>query len=105
MELDGTAAVVTGGASGHGEATARRLTKNGAKVVIADLQDDKREPLAEELGGTPKKTHVGATHPFNAPADAAHADELARREVELLRTSYMHADSIRLDAGIRMQPK
>ncbi len=53
MELNGTSAIVTGGASGLGEATARALTARGVRVVIADLdrQADKGEPLAKELGG------------------------------------------------------
>ena len=43
--------IVTGAASGLGEGTARMLAANGAKVVIADLQVDKGEALALELGG------------------------------------------------------
>lgn len=43
--------VVTGGASGLGEATARRIAAAGGKVVIADLQAEKGEALARELGG------------------------------------------------------
>ena len=71
MELNGTSAVVTGGASGLGEATARLLTKNGVKVVIADLQDDKGEPLAKELGGTFVKTDVTNTDQVIAAVEAA----------------------------------
>src|SRR3954467_8192326 len=71
MELNGTSAVVTGGASGLGEATARLLTKNGTKVVIADLQDDKGEPLAKELGGTFVKTNVTDTDSVIAAVEAA----------------------------------
>ena len=43
--------IVTGGASGLGEGTARMLAHEGAKVVIADLQVDKGQALAVELGG------------------------------------------------------
>ncbi|PAV69871.1 hypothetical protein WR25_04922 [Diploscapter pachys] len=46
-----TAAVVTGGASGLGAATARALAAKGAKVAIFDLQRDKGEALAAEIGG------------------------------------------------------
>ena len=52
MELKNTSAVVTGGASGLGEATARLLTDRGVKVVVADLNDDKGAALASEIGGT-----------------------------------------------------
>ena len=51
MDISGKVFIVTGGASGLGEGTARMLTANGGKVVIADLQVDKGEALAKELGG------------------------------------------------------
>ncbi len=51
MEISGKVFIVTGGASGLGEGTARMLAGHGAKVVIADLQADKGEALANELGG------------------------------------------------------
>ena len=51
MDIAGKVFIVTGGASGLGEGTARMLAANGAKVVIADLQTDKGEALAGELGG------------------------------------------------------
>ena len=51
MELTNSSAIVTGGASGIGAAAARMLAKKGAKVVIADLQADKGEALAKEIGG------------------------------------------------------
>ncbi|MBC8055151.1 MAG: 3-hydroxyacyl-CoA dehydrogenase [Rhizobiales bacterium] len=52
MDIAGKVFIVTGGASGLGEGTARMLVAHGAKVVIADLQADKGEALAAELGGT-----------------------------------------------------
>ena len=51
MDIAGRVFIVTGAASGLGEGTARMLAANGAKVVIADLQVDKGEALALELGG------------------------------------------------------
>jgi NAD(P)-dependent dehydrogenase (short-subunit alcohol dehydrogenase family) len=51
MQIQGVAAVITGGASGLGEATARELAKAGAKVAILDIQADKGEAVAKELGG------------------------------------------------------
>lgn len=71
MELNGTSAIVTGGASGLGEATARLLTTRGAKVVIADLQADKGEPLAKELGGTFVATDVANAEQVIAAVEAA----------------------------------
>ena len=52
MKLDNTvAAVVTGGASGLGAATARALAAKGVKVALFDLQKDKGEAVAAEIGG------------------------------------------------------
>jgi NAD(P)-dependent dehydrogenase (short-subunit alcohol dehydrogenase family) len=51
MELTNTTAIVTGGASGIGVACARALADRGATVVIADLQADKGEALADEIKG------------------------------------------------------
>ena len=50
MNIQGTGALVVGGASGLGAATARRLHDEGASVVIADLNAEKGEDLAGELG-------------------------------------------------------
>ncbi|MGZ4727270.1 MAG: SDR family NAD(P)-dependent oxidoreductase [Acidimicrobiales bacterium] len=60
MELNGISAIVTGGASGIGEGCARLLAGRGAKVVIADLQDDKGNALASEIGGA--FAHVDVTN-------------------------------------------
>ena len=50
MQVSGSSAIVVGGAGGLGEATVRRLHAAGAKVVVADLADDKGEALEKELG-------------------------------------------------------
>ena len=52
MQMNGIAAVVTGGASGLGAATASRLAANGAKVTLFDLNDDLGEAHARAIGGT-----------------------------------------------------
>ena len=72
MELNGISAIVTGGASGIGEGCARQLAARGAKVVIADLQDDKGNALATEIGGA--FAHVDVTN----PDDVIAAIELAK---------------------------
>ncbi|MFN4003454.1 MAG: 3-hydroxyacyl-CoA dehydrogenase [Hylemonella sp.] len=51
MQIAGKVFIVTGGASGLGEGTARRLAALGGKVVVADLQADKGEAVAREIGG------------------------------------------------------
>jgi NAD(P)-dependent dehydrogenase (short-subunit alcohol dehydrogenase family) len=52
MDVNGVAAVVSGGASGLGEATARRLHASGARVTILDFNAERGEALATELGAT-----------------------------------------------------
>ncbi|MGJ7580030.1 3-hydroxyacyl-CoA dehydrogenase [Variovorax sp. RHLX14] len=51
MQIEGKVFIVTGGASGLGEGTARMLATSGAKVVIADMQAEKGETVAREIGG------------------------------------------------------
>ena len=51
MDIAGKVFIVTGGASGLGEGTARMLAANGGKVVIADMQADKGQAIAQEIGG------------------------------------------------------
>jgi NAD(P)-dependent dehydrogenase (short-subunit alcohol dehydrogenase family) len=50
MEIQGSGALVVGGASGLGEATARRLAEQGAALTIADINEDAGRRVAEELG-------------------------------------------------------
>ena len=72
MDINGASAIVTGGASGIGAATARLLASKGAKVVIADLQADKGEALAKEIGGAFCKVDVTKTE------DIMNAIEMAK---------------------------
>ncbi len=64
MQVSGQGALITGGASGLGLATARRLTSAGAHVTIVDLASSKGAEIAEELGG------------LFVPADVTSADEV-----------------------------
>lgn len=63
---------MTGGASGIGAASARLLAKRGAKVVVADLQEDKGQELAKEIGGAFCKVDVTKTE------DIINAVEMAK---------------------------
>jgi NAD(P)-dependent dehydrogenase (short-subunit alcohol dehydrogenase family) len=72
MQISGNSAVVVGGAGGLGEATVRRLHAAGAKVVIADLADEKGEALAKELDARYVRTDATKTEDVNAAlAEAA----------------------------------
>jgi len=72
MDITGASAIVTGGASGIGASTARMLAARGAKVVIADLQEDKGNALADEIGGAFCKVDVTNTD------DIVNAVEMAK---------------------------
>ena len=71
MELAGTSAVVTGGASGIGAASARALTKRGARCVLIDLNDELGEALASELSGLYVKADVADPEQVQVAVDAA----------------------------------
>ncbi|WP_299350369.1 SDR family oxidoreductase [uncultured Shimia sp.] len=58
MNIADTCAVITGGASGLGEATARQFAASGAKVALFDLNEEVGEKVAAELGGTFHKVNV-----------------------------------------------
>ncbi|MFS2112391.1 SDR family NAD(P)-dependent oxidoreductase [Sphingomonas sp. Sphisp140] len=79
MKLDNNvAAVVTGGASGLGAATARALAAKGVKVAIFDLQKEKGEAVAAEIGGVFCEVNVTSDESVDAgfaKARAAHGQE------------------------------
>ena len=51
MELDGRVALVTGGGSGMGRGTARRLVTEGMQVCVVDINGDAAQAVADEIGG------------------------------------------------------
>jgi len=71
MNLQGSSSIVTGGASGIGEASARQLAAAGSKVVIADLNIEKGHAVAEELGGVFVKCDVSSIDDADAAIEAA----------------------------------
>jgi NAD(P)-dependent dehydrogenase (short-subunit alcohol dehydrogenase family) len=71
MELSGTAAIISGGGSGLGEAAARELSAAGSAVVIADLNEDRGKAVAAEIGGQFVKTDVSDEAAVAAAVDAA----------------------------------
>lgn len=71
MELARTSAIVTGGASGLGEATARALAARGVKVVVADVNDDAGRATATAIGGTYARCDVTNSEEVIAAITAA----------------------------------
>jgi NAD(P)-dependent dehydrogenase (short-subunit alcohol dehydrogenase family) len=73
MELEGASVLVTGGASGIGEASARRLSALGAKCLILDMNEEKGKAIASELRGEFAKADVADADEVQAAVDAAMA--------------------------------
>ena len=73
MNLADASAIVTGGASGIGEACARQLAEAGAKVVIADLQEERGADVATSIGGRFVKCDVSSESDGAAAVEAASA--------------------------------
>lgn len=71
MDITGTSAIVTGGASGIGAACVRRLAAKGAKVVIADLNATTGQALAAEIGGAFVAVDVTNTEQIKAAVNKA----------------------------------
>jgi NAD(P)-dependent dehydrogenase (short-subunit alcohol dehydrogenase family) len=71
VDINGASAIVTGGASGIGAASARQLAARGARVVVADLQEDRGAELAEEIGGAFVNVDVTNTEQIEAAINKA----------------------------------
>ena len=75
MRIDGIGALVAGGASGLGEATARALVERGARVAIADLNEDRANELVSELGDSALAFRCDVTSEGDVEAAVAGAVE------------------------------
>lgn len=73
MKIEGQAALVTGGGSGLGEATARELARLGAKVAVLDVNLEGAQRVAQDIGGIAVKCDVTDTASVQAALDAAAA--------------------------------
>src|SRR5581483_9645489 len=81
MQIKDATFIVTGGASGLGEGTVRMLVENGARVVVADLQTDKGDALAKQLGAKARFVKCDVT----SEADGQAAVERALRDFGALQ--------------------
>ena len=89
MQIRGSGALVAGGASGLGEATVRLLHAGGARVVIADVNAESGQDLADELGELVTFVRVDVTD----ASTVAEAVELAAAQTGGLRISVCCAGS------------
>ena len=81
MKLDGTAAIISGGASGLGAAVGRRLAAAGVTAVLADLNEEQGKAVAAETGGLFVKTDVADENSVTAAVNAAVATGAPLRTV------------------------
>jgi NAD(P)-dependent dehydrogenase (short-subunit alcohol dehydrogenase family) len=89
MRIEGVDALVAGGASGLGAATARRLAEAGARVTIADLNEERGQATAEEIGGRFVATDV--TDPTHVEAAVVAAGEL---RISVCCAGIAHAEKV-----------
>jgi len=68
MRLDGKVAIVTGAGSGFGEGIARRFAKEGAKVIVADINDRAGKAVADSLDGSARFIHADVSRGADAAA-------------------------------------
>ncbi|KAK3002496.1 hypothetical protein RJ639_022509 [Escallonia herrerae] len=91
--LNGKVAIVTGGASGIGESTVHLFAENGAKVVIADIQDEVGQKIADKLGENVCYIHC----------DVSDEDDVIRL-IDTAVSKYGHLDIMYNNAGIVDSP-
>ncbi|KAH9605509.1 hypothetical protein KSS87_004677 [Heliosperma pusillum] len=94
FRLNGKVAIITGGASGIGECTAKLFTQHGAKVVIADIQDDLGQSICKELGPSATFVHCDVTN-------EAHVKDV----VDYTMAQYGKLDIMHNNAGIGGPPQ
>jgi NAD(P)-dependent dehydrogenase (short-subunit alcohol dehydrogenase family) len=84
MEIDKSAVLVTGGAGGLGTAAARRFAQRGARVLIADVSDERGEALAREIGNGAVYFHTDMMDESSVASAVAAAAELAPLRVAIV---------------------
>jgi len=108
MDISGTVAIVTGGASGIGEASARALAERGSRCVVVDLDNDKGRKVASDIGGIFVRADTADAGAVQAAVDAATGPEPLRILVNAAgigygeRTVDRHGKAFDLDAFERV---
>ena len=98
MQLEGKVAVVTGAASGFGEGIARRYAEEGARVVLADLNDQMGGRIADEIGGTYVHTDVSDRDDVRAMVRTA-VDAYGRLDTMVNNAGVTHVNRPMLEVG------
>jgi 3alpha(or 20beta)-hydroxysteroid dehydrogenase len=87
--LEGKSALITGAARGQGAAAARRFVAEGARVMIADVNDDEGKALADELGAVYQHLDVSVEDDWAAAVDRA-GDEFGKLTVLVNNAGILH---------------
>ena len=98
MQLEGRVAVVTGAASGFGEGIARRYAEEGARVVLADLNDQMGGRIADEIGGTYVHADVSDRDDVRAMVRTA-VDAYGRLDTMVNNAGVTHVNRPMLEVG------
>ena len=98
MQLEGKVAVVTGAASGFGEGIARRYAEEGARVVLADLNDQMGGGIADEIGGTYVHADVSDRDDVRAMVRTA-VDAYGRLDTMVNNAGVTHVNRPMLEVG------
>ncbi len=100
MRLQGKVAVVTGAASGFGEAMARRFVAEDAKVVVADINDDLGHAVVADLGDNAAYQHADVSRKADVDAMVAAAVEtFGRMDILVNNAGYTHRNMPMMDVS------
>lgn len=94
QRLQGKVAIVTGGANGMGEATVRLFVEHGAKVVIGDINEERGQALADELGDAAAFLRMDVSAEDDWAAAVARAQEFGPLNVLVNNAAILHMASI-----------
>ena len=89
--FDDACVVVTGGASGIGEATVRGIVAEGGRAVIADLQEERGQALAQELGDAVRFHQTDVTSEDAIASAVATAESVEKISVQRCHSQYCTA--------------
>ncbi|MBE9556360.1 MAG: SDR family oxidoreductase [Proteobacteria bacterium] len=98
--MDGKTALITGAGSGFGEGIARKFVEEGARVIIADVNDDAGAKVAESLGSAARFVHADVSRDSDmAAAVAAALDHSGRLDILVNNAGYTHRNAPMLEVA------